>query len=532
MSGLTGTAVLVRLALRRDRVRLPIWVLSLGLMMVYATQALDALYPTAADRQVRALLISSPAAVMMSGPGYGSDDYTLGAMIANEFALTLVIASSIMSIFLVTRHTRAEEESGRSELVRASVTGPHAQLTAALVTAVVANVAVALVQLAALLAAGLALVDSAALALALALVSLVFAALTAVCVQVAASARAGTGAALALLAASFVVRAAGDTLERGGSALSWFSPIAWMHQMRPYVDLRWWPALLMPALVGIAVTAAYLLLPRRDVGAGFLQPRPGRRDATAALSGPLGLAWRLQRGTFWAWAVALVLMFAASGSLVQSVSGSMAEMPPNVVRVLGIDADDLVNGFLAVMTTLAALSVGAYAVASVLRLRSEETAGHTEQALAGAVCRSRWLGGAVTLTALTSTALLVLAGAAMGLTAAATSGDAPWLARLVGACLGYLPAVLVLTGLAAALYGLRPGAGVLAWLLVGYAVVVGLFGSLLDLPDLALDLSPFHVLPTLPAEDFSLVRATAVTLVAVAFGAAGAALFRRRDLRT
>jgi hypothetical protein len=36
----------------------------------------------------------------------------------------------------------------------------------------------------------------------------------------------------------------------------------------------------------------------------------------------------------------------------------------------------------------------------------------------------------------------------------------------------------------------------------------------------------------LPAEDFSLLRATAVTLVAAAFGAAGAALFRRRDLRS
>lgn len=530
MSGFTGTGVLVRLALRRDRVRLLIWVLSLGVMMIYATQALDALYPTAADRQVRALLISSPAAVMMSGPGYGVDDYTLGAMIANEFALTLVIASSIMSIFLVVRHTRAEEESGRSELVRAGVTGRHAQLTAALVVAVVANLAVAVVQLAAMLAAGLALVDSVALALAMASVSLVFAALTTVCVQVAASARAATGAALALLATAFVVRALGDTLERGGSTLSWFSPIAWMHQMRPFVDLRWWPVLLTPALIAAAVAVAYLLLPRRDVGAGFLQPRPGRREASVGLAGPLGLAWRLQRGAVLAWAVALGLMFAASGSLLQTVADSMLEMPPAVVRVLAIDADDIVDGFSSVMATMAALAVGAYAVASVLRLRGEEQAGRTAQALAAAVGRGRWLAAGVGLTVVTSTGLLAVAGLALGSTAAAATEDRAWVLRLTAACLVYAPSVWLLAGLTAALYGLRAPAAGAAWLLVVYAVVVGLFGSLLDLPGWALDLSPVHLTPRLPAEEVAAAPLLLLGLLALLLCLVGAAAFRRRDL--
>lgn len=530
MSSFAGTAVLVRLALRRDRVRLPVWVLSLGVMMVYATQALNALYPTAADRQVRALLISSPAAVMMSGPGYGVDDYTLGAMIANEFALTLVIASSIMSIFLVVRHTRAEEESGRSELVRAGVTGLHAQLTAALVVAVLANLAVAVVQLAALLAAGLTPIDSAALALAMASVSLVFAALTAVCVQVAASARAATGAALALLAVAFVIRALGDTLERGGSTLSWFSPIAWMHQMRPFVDLRWWPDLLTPAAAAIAVAAACLLLPRRDVAAGFLQPRPGRREASTGMSGPLGLAWRLQHGMVVAWAVGLGLMFAASGSLLQTVADSMTEMPPAVVRVLGIGADDLVNGFASVMATLAALAVGAYAVASVLRLRGEEQAGRTAQALAAAVGRGRWLAAGVGLAALTSTGLLAVAGLALGSTAAVVTSDGGWVLRLTTACLAYAPAVWLVAGVTAALYGFRASTAGAAWLLVVYAVVVGLFGSLLDLPAWALNLSPVHLTPRLPAEEFAVSPLLLLALVGLLLGLAGAFLFRRRDL--
>ena len=530
MSSLTGTPTLVRLALRRDRVRLPVWVLSFGLMMVYATNAMAALYPTAHDRQLRAMLMSNPAAVMMSGPGYGTDDYTLGAMIANELALTLVVASSIMSILLVVRHSRGEEESGRAELLRAGATGAYAPLTAALVVAVVANVGVGSVQLAAMIAAGLAPVDSAVLALAMALVSLVFAGLTAVCVQVAASARSATGAGLALLAAAFAIRAVGDVRSQGGSTLSWFSPIAWMHQLRPFVELRWWPLLLMAGLALAGVTVAYALLRRRDLGAGFLPARAGRRTAPAGLSSPLGLMWRLQRGTCCAWAVALGLMFAASGSLVQTVADSIAEMPPNVVRLLALDDDDLVSGYTAVLVTFAGLAVGAYAVSSVLRLRGEEQSGRTEQALSAPVSRRRWLASALGITALAATGLLTLAGAALGLTAALATGRWGWLPRLTGASLAVLPAVLVLVGLAAALYGLRSSAAVLAWAVVAYTVGVGLFGGLFDLPGWVLDLSPFHVLPRLPAEPVSWAALLGLTGVGLVLALVGDRLFRRRDL--
>ena len=61
---------------------------------------------------------------MMSGPGYGLDDYTLGAMITNEMVLWLAVPAAMMSIFLVVRHTRAEEETGRAELVRSAVGRP------------------------------------------------------------------------------------------------------------------------------------------------------------------------------------------------------------------------------------------------------------------------------------------------------------------------------------------------------------------------------------------------------------------------
>ena len=85
---LAGTGQLLRLGLRRDRVRLAAWLLGVAGLTVYAAAALDTTYPTAADRQARGEVRSNPAAVRLSGPGYGLDNYTLGAMVANEVALT------------------------------------------------------------------------------------------------------------------------------------------------------------------------------------------------------------------------------------------------------------------------------------------------------------------------------------------------------------------------------------------------------------------------------------------------------------
>lgn len=141
-SGLTGAGTLVRFLLRRDRVRLLVWVLSAGLLTLYSVVALTGVYPDPASRQERASLMQSPAAIMLGGPGYGVDDYTIGAMVANELGLTVMVISAIMSVLLVVRHTRAEEEAGLAELVRSAVVGRHAQLTAALVVVVLADLAI------------------------------------------------------------------------------------------------------------------------------------------------------------------------------------------------------------------------------------------------------------------------------------------------------------------------------------------------------------------------------------------------------
>ena len=133
MSAFAGMGTLLRLVLRRDRLRLALWIGGIAGYVVLIGRALPGLYATAAERQARAEFVDSPVARMFRGPGYGLDEYTLGAMLANEMLLWALVAVGVMGLLGTVRHTRAEEESGRAELVRAAEVGRYAHGAAALV---------------------------------------------------------------------------------------------------------------------------------------------------------------------------------------------------------------------------------------------------------------------------------------------------------------------------------------------------------------------------------------------------------------
>ncbi|MGY1703765.1 ABC transporter permease [Geodermatophilus sp. SYSU D00697] len=526
-----GTGALLRAGLRRDRRRLAVWVLAAGLVTVYAAVALGTVYPTAADRLARAAVIDTPAGVVLSGPGYGVEEgYPLGAMIANELTLSVVVAVAIMSIQAVVRHTRAQEEDGAAELVLAGAVGRRAPLTAALLLAGLADAAVALVVAAGLVGSGLAVRDSLALGVAIGLTGLVFGSVAAVSAQLTAHARAATGLALAVLAGAAVVRGVGDLLRTGGSALSWSSPIAWAQQTRAFVDLRWTPLLLSVALLAALTALAARLAAGRDLGAGLVPPQPGPATASGLLSGAAGLAVRLQRATVTAWAVALLLLGVVFGSLADAVAG-MVEENEQLAAVLGPRGGaSLTDSFLAATALYLALCAAGFAVASVLRLRAEESAGRAELLLSTGVSRGRWLGGGLLVTAAASALLLTAAGLGTGAAAAAVRGDAGLLLPQVGAQLAHLPAVLVVAALAAALVGLVPRLAALAWAVVVWVVVAGFFGELLGFPGWLRRLSPFDWVPGLPAETLTVAAPAGLVLLVTALVLVALAGVRRRDV--
>jgi len=531
-SGLAGTGALAKLAFRRDRIALPASVYVIVALVAGTAYTFKKLYPTAAGRAgLAATGEGNPAFRFLYGRLDGS---SLGSLTTWRYGMWAAIFGALMTIFVVVRHTRTDEEEGRLELVGSEVVGRDAALVAALLTAVGANVAIALLLSVALPFTGLPAVGSAALGLAIGASGLAFTGIAAVAAQLTASARAARGIALGVLGVAFVLRGIGDAAGAGGpSWLSWASPLAWIQFTRPFAAERWWVLCLPLAVFALGVAGAFLLAARRDLGAGLLPDRPGRPAAARLLSDPLGLAWRLQRGTLLGWAVGYACTFAACGAAAKGVGqllGTSAALQREFTRLGGQAA--ITNAYLAALMLLAGLVAAGYATSTVLRLRAEETGGRAEPLLATAVGRIRWGLSHIAVAVVGTAVLLALAGLATGLGYGLRIGSAgPQAARMIGAAMAQLPASLVIAGVAVALVGLLPGACVAgAWTVLGAIVVIDLFGEVLQLSHWVLDISPFTHAPRLPGGTVSAAPLLWLCLAALAFSAVGLAALRRRDI--
>lgn len=419
----TGTATLMRLNLRRDRIKLPAWVLGITVMSLYYGAALQQVYKTPEDLRAVSQFSEGVVGALISGPGYGLADPTLESAIVAVYGLYYLLLAALMNILLVSRHTRVEEQTGRAELVRANVVGRHAQLTAALLVAVIANIAVSVLVAASFPASGLGSDDALLFGAGVGAVGMVFAAITAFTVQITEFSRAASGLAGATLGIAYVVRAAGDAIREGGSALSWLSPLAWSQQTHAYADGRWWPLALSLVLAVALAGLAYALSARRDLGAGLVPPRPGPPAATAWLSTPTALAFRLQRTSLIGWAAALAAGGALYGGIGNTIVDSFDDLPDQVVDVMGGDASRMLDGYLGTMGFFDALLVVVFVVLGVQTLRGEETKGRTEPVLATATGRSTWFLAYTGVIAVGALVLLAVTGLAFGLALAISVGD-------------------------------------------------------------------------------------------------------------
>lgn len=529
---LAGTGILLRFALRRDRVMIPLWVGVNALMVLSMPNTLKGLYGTPAERaDLIGQMAGNSSLRAMVGPVFGD---SLGALTAWRVGVYAGALAAVVGLLVVVRHTRDEEESGRQEMVASGMVGRRASLTAALLAAAVANGALALLVTAGLAGQGAA--GALAFGLGIAGVGMVFATTAAIVAQLTESARLARGLTAAVLGAAFVLRAAGDSATDGGtsqafgtgggsSLLTWASPLGWLTNLRAFAGERWWVLGLLAGAALVQGAVAYALADRRDLGMSFLPSRPG--PAAGRLGGARALAWRLQRGSVLGWSIGFLLAGLVYGGMADGAADLLGdnEGAREIFERMGGESG-LTDAFLAAMAGMLGLVAALYVVASVLRLHGEETSGRAEPVLAGSVGRLRWAAGHLVVAFGGSALLMLLAGAGLAL------GHGERTGAILGACLVQVPAVWVIGGVAVLLYGLAPGAAMGAWGVAGAVLLIGWVGPALDVPRAVLDLSPFGHLPKLPGGEMTWPPVLVLTALAVALVAAGLAGLRRRDLST
>lgn len=530
MNGIAGLGQMIRMVLRRDRIQLPIWILVIGMLPAGVASAFIGLYPTDAALRAAAVTIESNSAfVAFLGPVQSP---TLGGLVVWRIGAALSVLVGIMSVLLVTRHTRAEEQTGRRELIGSTAIGRQAPLAAAVVVGLAANLVAGLLIVAGLLQAGLDVGGTMAFALAIVTVGWLFVGIAAFAAQVPDSSRTSNAVGMAVIGASFALRVAGDAGRASGAEwLSWISPIGLAARVGAFAGERWWPIVVLALLAVVLLVVSFAISDRRDVGSTLVPTRLGPAEAGPSLRSAWALGWRLQRGLAVTWTAAFLVFGLLLGAFADGFGALMDETPTlsDVITRLG-GSSIFTNAYLASMLSVASGVAAAHGLQAVLRLRGEESDGHAEVILAGSVDRRSWVGSHLLFGAVVPVIDIVVFGAAMGLSFGISVGDLTQVFRVVGSALVYVPASWVMVGLALLVFGAIPRRSGLGWAALGVALILTLLGGALNLDQWLLDLSPFTHTPSLPGGAPGLLPVIVLLAVAGALAGSGLMAFGRRDL--
>lgn len=533
MATLAGLGSALRLTLRRNWLFWLLWAVGLSLLMPATLSQYDTVIPPGSDpRMVLEPLRINPTMLALLGPAF--DLYAKGGFVFWRSGGFTSMVAGLVGAFGIVRATRAEEDEGRIELVRSGPIGRHAPLAAALLIGLAGCLLMGGLNAAFLVAGGLAAAGSLAAGLALTANGFFFVALGGALAQVFDNARAARAWTAGVgLGGMFLLRALVDGSGAGSSLepLRWAIPLEWPLLVRPFAGERWWVFGLSFGVAAGLVALAFVLESRRDHGGGLRPERLGPAYASPALSGPFGLAARLQRGAAIGWTAGLLVCSVAFGSIVLQIDSAFEGNSniAEVVRRMG-GTGELKIAFLVAILGIMTTAVAFMAASMLGRLRHEETRGHAEAMLATAVSRWRLAGSHLVWALGLPVVLLVLVGAGLPL-ARALSGDGfggVW--DLARGAAGLIPGLVLVVGLGMVLIGWIPRAYPLIWILIGWSIFTSWFAALLNFPEWVVKFHPWGHLSVIPRDRMEwapFLFELGLGLVLLAVGLVG---YRRRGI--
>lgn len=516
---------------RRDRIRIPVWVISIVLFTVLIAVVLPDLYTTDVERQVMAETMKNPAITVMLGPGYGLDNYTDGAMMAHFMLAFTAIAMGIMGILLTNRHTREDEEEGRIEMIRSLPVGSLSTLTGTFLILIITNIVLALLTGIGLYSLGFESMDlegSMLYGASLGAVGIFFAALTGLFAQLTTNSRSTIGYSFGFLIIAYIVRGIGDV---GYEILSLISPLGLILRTEVYVNNYWWPIFVTLGLSALIFVLSLYLNSIRDLEAGFISTRPGNENASRLLSSPLGLSLRLQRTSIIAWVVGMLILGASYGSILGDLEGFIDSSGIIQQMIPEAEGYSMTERFVTMLMTILSILGTVPVLMYVLKLKSEENKGRTEHLLSRAVSRNNILGS-YTLIAFVAAPIIQLMSV-LGLWSAAifVMDDVISFNILLKSGLAHLPAIWIMVGLAVLLIGFIPKLTGLTWAYLGFSFFVVYLGDMLQLPGWMNNLSPFGHIPQIPIEEVNILKMISLIIIAVILTIVGFIAYNRRDIK-
>ncbi len=523
------TGLLSGLLIRLDRMRVSLWIFGISFFTLIVPIAFTGLYSSQEERDAMAQTMSNPAMIAMVGPG-NLDNYTMGAMTAHQMLLMTAAVVGLMSILLVSRHTRADEEEGRLEIIRSLPTGRLSYLHASTVVIISTCGLLALINGFGLYALGIESMDfegSLLYGIALGATGLFFAGVTAVFAQLTQTSRGAIGYSIAVLLIAYLFRAVTDVSNQ---SLSWLSPLGWVTKADVYATNNWWPLVLMVVVSFVLYAIAYYLNSICDLGSGFIAIKPGRTNASRFLQTPIGLALRLQRTGFIAWAIGMFVLGASYGSVLGDLESFLSNNEMLQQLLQPEEGGSLIDQFIPMLMIVISLMATIPPVMAMNKLRGEEKKDLITHLLSRPVSRSRLLGCYLIISIVNGFVMIFLAAIGLWVAGSAVIEGGLTFGLIIKAALSYYPAMLVMVGLSVFLLGVIPKWTNIVWIYIFYSFIALYFGGLFQFSDWIGALSPFGHVPQVPIEEYSIMPLVLLTILSLILIINGFNGYNKRDI--
>jgi len=528
------TGLLIQFNLRRDWKKLLIWVAVLTGLFTAIAAKFDGIYGTQTALNEIVKTLKMPAMISLFGAFTAKSPYTTAKVFATEMVVFIAIFMIIMNIMVAVATSRGDEDDGLLELVRAHAVGRLAPLLAGVVELTALNGLVGILFGLGLTVAklpGATIQGNWLIGLGLGALGWAFGMLTLLLAQVMNSASGTTMLSYVVLGIMYVARMGTDVSH---PRLTWWIPFGWIEKLDAYQANQWLPVSLY-LLLGIGcLSVAALLNVQRDLGAGLIEQRRGRRQASLLLRGPATLLWRQSHGVIIAWLLGNFILGASYASVFNTI-GDLAKSNPMIKQLLGASAlaaanRMIVKNFIAILAIVMVIVALIPAVQLMLKLVNDEQKGYLHQVYATATSRWHVWASYTGWSLITGMAVLLAGLSGMYLMGLVSMKDPiNWITYWHVFC-AYGPAMLVMVAVASVLTGWLPKWRYAAWAWVFYAFFSLYLGNLMDLPKWARHLTPLGFVNKVPikALDWATggwcLALTVLLLVVAALG------YRRRDL--
>ncbi|MCT4456404.1 ABC transporter permease [Lactiplantibacillus paraplantarum] len=528
------TGLLIRFNLRRDWKKLLIWVVVLTGLFTAIAAKFDGIYGTQTALNEIVKTLKMPAMISLFGAFTAKSPYTTAKVFATEMVVFIAIFMIIMNIMVAVATSRGDEDDGLLELVRAHAVGRLAPLLAGVVELTALNGLVGILFGLGLTVAklpGATIQGNWLIGLGLGALGWAFGMLTLLLAQVMNSASGTTMLSYVVLGIMYVARMGTDVSH---PRLTWWIPFGWIEKLDAYQANQWLPVSLY-LLLGIGcLSVAALLNVQRDLGAGLIEQRRGRRQASLLLRGPATLLWRQSHGVIIAWLLGNFILGASYASVFNTI-GDLAKSNPMIKQLLGASAlaaanRMIVKNFIAILAIVMVIVALIPAVQLMLKLVNDEQKGYLHQVYATATSRWHVWASYTGWSLITGMAVLLAGLSGMYLMGLVSMKDPiNWITYWHVFC-AYGPAMLVMVAVASVLTGWLPKWRYAAWAWVFYAFFSLYLGNLIDLPKWARHLTPLGFVNKVPIKSLDCATGgwcLALTVLLLVVAVLG---YRRRDL--